>query len=501
MLTLEAIGKSYRGVPALAAVSLQIAPGETLGIVGANGAGKSTLIKILTGYFTRYEGRVRVAGTPVELTTPARARAAGIDAVYQDVDAGIAPGLTVAENLSLNVLARGRGPALVRRGRLERDAHEAARRIGLRAAPSLRAGTLSLHEKQLLLIARAVSQRVRYLIFDEPTASLSLVETERLFDVIGALREDGVGVVYVSHRLAEVARICDRVAVLRNGRHVADFDRNPPLRSLAAEIIGMPPEDEFPPRSPDATSMTAPVALEARDVTAGERVRGVSLEARRGEILGITGLVGAGKTELLRALFGADPLRSGSVLLDGIPLRLAGPRDAVRRGVFLVPEERVAQSLYMDMSGRRNLTSVFVRRFTRGGVLNPRAERAAADGLVAQLQVRGDVGAPVATLSGGNQQKVAIGKWLAGAPRVLLFDEATQGVDIGTRRQIYALVRDLSRRAAIIYATSDIDEAVGIADRLLVLRDGRVAGAFDHHPIDRQAVIELATGARREPGG
>jgi len=494
LLQLRGVGKSFSGVRVLQGIDLEVRPGEVLGLCGANGAGKSTLIKVLTGYFDHYEGEVEVGGRAVHLHTPALARAAGVDAVYQEVDACIAPGLTVAENLILNRLTSSHYPFLTARRRVLADAAEVAAPVGLRVGLTRQAEDLSLHEKQLLVIARAIAQQVRVLIFDEPSTSLSMRETERLFATIRDLRERGMGIVYVSHRLNEVEELCDRVAVLRNGRLVAQFEEMVSTSAIATAMLGAPPEEEFPEPS---TSASAEVAFEVRGLRAGTALRSVDLSVRRGEIFGVTGLVGAGKTELLRAIFGADPKQAGEMRIGGERVEVRRPQDAVRHGIYLVPEERRRHGLFLDFSASRNISSVFLAKFCRFGVIRPRAERRGAQGVIERLSIQGNAEGPVLRLSGGNQQKVVIGKWIIGEPRVLLLDEATQGVDIGTRRQIYQLVREFSSRAAVIFASSDIDEVIGLADRFAVMYEGQVAGVFARGEADRQSVIELASGLRK----
>jgi simple sugar transport system ATP-binding protein len=495
-LSLRGIGKAFSGTWVLQGVSLDLVSGTVLGIVGANGAGKSTLIKVLTGYYHHYDGSVQMDGRSIHLHNPQVARAAGIDAVYQEVDACIVPDLTVADNLLLNRLVRQPKRILLRRDSLCREAGQVAAQVGLEVDLQRRAGDLSLHEKQLLVIARALSFHVRFLIFDEPTASLGLAECDRLFETIDRLRASGIGVVYVSHRLREVESLCDDIAVLRNGRLVARFGAHPDMSQVAAEILGSPPGEELPAAPLELPMEDVPPALEVRDIRLANLVRGVSLAARRREILGITGLVGAGKSELLRAVFGAERRDAGTVLLDGSPVGIASPHDAVKHGIFLIPEERLTQGLFRDLSANQNITSAFLSSLCRLGLIRRRAEHDAVEVAAKKLDIRGERSEPVVSLSGGNQQKVVIAKWTMRQPRVLLLDEVTQGVDIGTRKEIYRLVRSLAATAAIIFVSSDIDEVVGLADRVLVMRDGQVVGQFDRTSVDRQAVIELASGAR-----
>lgn len=495
VLLLRHVSKSFAGVRVLDDVSLAVHSGEVVALCGANGAGKSTLIKVVTGYFPTYEGDVAIAGKSVRLRSPAIARASGVDAVYQEVDTCIAPDLTVAENLLLYRLADGRVPYTASHRWMMDQAAQVAQAVDLSVDLAAKACDLTLQQKQLLVIARAIAENAKVLIFDEPTASLSFRETALLFATLRALRKRGLGIVYVSHRLNEVQAISDRVAVLRNGRLVQFFDQAPDASVIGAAMLGAPLEEEFP--SPlELENQRVPV-FEVRDIWAGRRVRGVSFCVTHREIFGIAGLVGAGKTELLRALFGADPVQVGEIRLAGRLLRIRKPSDAVAQGIYLVPEERRRQGLFLDFPVYQNLTSAFLGQFCHVGMISSRLELKGARRMMADLQIVGELNAPVIRLSGGNQQKVVIGKWLLGEPAVLLLDEATQGVDIGTRRQIYQLARDVSKRAAVVFASSDIDEVLGVCDRFIVMYGGAVVGEFARGEVDRQTAIELASGARK----
>lgn len=491
------LGKSFPGVEALRGVDLELRRGCVHALVGANGAGKSTLIKIITGYYSSYRGHIEVDGRPVAMTRPTAAMAAGIEVVHQEVDTTLMPNLSVAENLLIRDLAFGSptaGRALLPWRRFHQEAREIAARVGWDVDVRRRVEELPLHEKQLLVIARALSRDVRYLIFDEPTASLSHNETERLLATITRLKEDGVGILYVSHRMPEILAIADEVTVLRGGKRVAHFTAPLSADAIVEAMLGAPPDETFPPR---AEGPPGPVVLEARGLCRGRRVRNVSFRLHRGEILGVTGMVGSGKTELLRLLFGADRPERGELLLEGRPVRFAHPSDAVRHGVFLVPEERRRQGLLIDRSLRENVTLPFLRDYSRAGLMNRREETAYARTTMGRLRIAAPhPEATVDHLSGGNQQKVVIGKWFSKTPRVMLFDEASAGIDVGAKRDVYALVRQLSAGAGVIYASSDIDETLSLADRVLVMRDGSVVAEMQAAEADRHAVLAYCTGAR-----
>lgn len=497
------LGKTFPGVVALDNVSLEVPQGRVIALVGANGAGKSTLIKILTGYYDQYDGSIDIDGQPVSILRPADAQAHGIEAVYQEVDTVLIPYLTVAENLLIEQLAeRRRAPWLNWRA-LNQEARAAAQRIGLEVDVQKRVEDLVLHEKQMLVIARALSRHVRYLIFDEPTTSLGLREIAQLFDVIRDLKRQNVGIIYISHRLAEVQEIADDVIVLRNGQRVAEFpaENGLDMAHVAEAMLGAPVDETFPPKG---ERTPGDIVLEARQLSRRKLLHDIDLTVRQGEILGIAGLVGAGKTELLRALFGADKLDSGTILIDKAGVRLGSPSAAVKHGIFLVPEERRSQGVLVEDSIRKNMTLPFLRQFAFLGTWMNRARE-----IVHTSQVIDRVGLTpprpemlVRQLSGGNQQKVAIGKWFGSQPRVMMFDEATQGIDVKAKREVYELAHRLCDSAAVIYASSDIDEVLGLADRVLVMRDGAVVAELTAEEADRQLVLGYATGATVDaPGG
>jgi simple sugar transport system ATP-binding protein len=494
------LGKRFPGVIALEDVSLQLQPGRVMALVGANGAGKSTLIKILTGYYDAYEGQIAVDGQPVTLHQPADAARAGIQAVYQEVDTVLVPTLTLSENVLLNGLATRRTLAFSWSA-LDREAEAILAQVGLSLDVRRRVEDLVLHEKQMLVIARAVSQRVKYLIFDEPTTSLSLREIERLFAIIRTLKAQGVGILYISHRLMEVAALADDITVLRNGRKitqfpVAEFD----FGRVSEAMLGSAITDIYPPRS---VRLPGEVLFSAKGLIRRGKLRDISLSVRQGEILGVAGLVGAGKTELLRALFGADALDGGSLHVAQEAVTLHTPEQAVAHGIFLVPEERRAQGVLVEEGVRQNISLPFLSQFAHVlGWIDRLREQAHAVKTIERLGISPpNPDAEVRTLSGGNQQKVAIGKWLTGKPRVVMFDEATQGIDVKAKQDVYAIARDLAKTAAVIYASSDIDEVIGIADRMIVMHDGRIVAEFDAAAFDRGVILEYATGSKQQGTG
>ena len=486
--------KTFPGVVALDDVLFEVQCGRVHALVGANGAGKSTLIKILSGYYEDYEGQIELDDQPVKVQRPSDAFDLGVEVVHQEVDTTLIPYLTAAENLMIEKLGTRKAGAVINWRSLYAEARQAAGRVGLKVDMHRRVEDLSLHEKQLLVIARAVSRKVRFLILDEPTASLSLSEVEALFELLKSIKSEGVGIIYISHRLSEVKEVADEISVLRNGRMVAHFDDTADMSKVVEAMLGRPAEEAFPPR--DGAERGA-LVLEARRLSRQKAVRDVSLQVYQGEILGLTGLVGAGKTELLRLLFGADRPEEGEILLDGRPVRFREPSDAVAKGVFLIPEERRRQGLIVEDPIFKNITLPFLQLFSSASWMLKRRELAHSLKIIQQVGLtppRPEM--QVMNLSGGNQQKVVIGKWFGRKPTVMLFDEATQGIDIKAKRDVYDLARQLSREAGVIYASSEIDEVLGLADRVLVMCNGRIAAELPAQESSRQVVLEYATGIR-----
>jgi simple sugar transport system ATP-binding protein len=488
------LGKSFPGVVALEDVNFEVHSGTIHALVGANGAGKSTLVKILSGYYPDYQGQIKIDGSPVTITRPADALARGIQVVHQEVDTTLIPYLSVAENLLIERLASGRTGTFIRTGQLHKEARQMAERLGLEIDVRKRVEDLSLHQKQLLVIARALSRHLAYLILDEPTSSLGLQEIDRLFELLSILKERDVGIIYISHRLAEVREIADEVSVLRNGRKVAHFTGNLNLTQIVEAMLGMPAEETFPPRN---EHNRGEVVLEVRNLGQRGRVHDVSFQLHRGEILGITGLTGAGKTELLHLLFGAENPDSGEILIKGQRVRFSRPGTAVKHGIFLIPEERRRQGLWVENSVRENITIPFLKSFSAAGWVLRQRENRHARHIIRQVGlVPSEPEMQVKNLSGGNQQKVVIGRWMGREPRVMIFDEATQGIDVGAKQEVYNQARRLAEKAGVIFASSEIDEVLGLADRVLVMRDGCVVAEFAAAEADRQVVLEYATGAR-----
>ncbi|MGH7177107.1 MAG: sugar ABC transporter ATP-binding protein, partial [Tepidisphaeraceae bacterium] len=466
----ESITKRFGGATALEGVSLSISRGQCHALMGENGAGKSTLGKILAGIHRPDAGRVIVDGTPLDFRSPRDARRAGVAMVYQEL--AFCPDLSVAENLCMGQYPRRFG--MVSRRLMLRRAAAFLDRIGVSLDVSRPMRALSTAQEQLVQIASAVATDARVLIFDEPTSSLSEPEAQSLFALIEQLNRAGVTMIYVSHRMPEVFRLCDTISVLRDGRHVGDLERSQATHDAVVRLmIGRSVEQYVPQRARPKESQ---VLLSVRGLSSPGRFDDVSFDLRAGEILGLAGLVGAGRSEVACAVFGLDRRTTGKIDLEGRPLRLRAVRRAMARGIGLVPEDRKRQGLVLGMSGRANLSMATLKRLSRMGLLDRRTERQQALKFFDQLRVRASsIEAPVMSMSGGNQQKVVLGKWLARAGKVLIVDEPTRGVDIGAKTAIHALLDELAGKGmGIILISSELPEVLGLSSRVIVMREGRM---------------------------
>ncbi|MBK8097690.1 MAG: sugar ABC transporter ATP-binding protein [Planctomycetes bacterium] len=487
LLSARGIGKAFVGVQALQDVSLELRAGEVLALIGENGAGKSTLMKILAGVHQPDAGNLHLDGQPIALPTPAAALAAGIALIHQELN--LCDNLTVAGALFLGRELR-RGPFLRQRA-MDQAAVTALARVGLRVEPRRLVGSLAPGQKQLLEIARALHGQARVLIMDEPTSSLTPGETERLFAVVRELRAQGVGIVYITHRMAEVQALADRVVVLRDGRLVAEIDgREATPERMVAMMVGRQLRgDRRVGHAPGE-----PVLEVAGLRTMAWPAHGVDLRLRAGEVVGIAGLLGSGRSELLRALFGADQALAGDIVCAGTRLAAHGPAAAAAAGLVLVPEDRKLQGLVLGMNVRENLSLPTLR--SRGAWLDHGYEQDLAARAIRELGIATPHQDQVAAaLSGGNQQKIVLGKWLAAAPKVLLLDEPTRGVDVGARAEIYARLHELAGQGlAILFVSSELEEVLLLADRVVVMHEGRLTGELRREQMSEQAILALATG-------
>ncbi|MDX3134168.1 sugar ABC transporter ATP-binding protein [Streptomyces europaeiscabiei] len=474
---LRDVSKAFGGKTVLASVSLDIAPGSVVALLGANGAGKSTLIKILSGVHADHGGEVLVDGSPAALQSPLAARQLGIQTVHQRISEGVVPGLTVAENLVFEELAQKRGNPFLNGSRLLARAREIQAALGLDwtdAVLKQDVTELGISDRQLLILARALATRPRLLILDEPTSALSAAEAERLFALVERMKGDGIAVLYVSHRLGEIEALADRLVVLRDGRLTEDqirpFDWDAALRAMLAQA------QETTTARPVRKGDQGDVVLSLKGVRLFEGRTPLDLDIHTGEVTGVVGLLGAGKTELARGLFGAEPFTTGTVELAGRPYAPNRPADAIRGGVHLVPEDRHADALVPGWSVAQNISLPFLRSLSRLGLMNTAREHALGrDTIDALGVVTRDEHSTVEELSGGNQQKVVVGRWLAETPRVLILDEPFRGVDIGARRDIGRRARALAAEgAAVLVLSADVDEILEVADRVVVLAAGEI---------------------------
>lgn len=487
-LVVSGLCKSYGPVQVLADASFEVRPGEVVALLGENGAGKSTVSNIIAGSTKPDAGTITWRGNPYSPANPAAAIDAGIGMIHQELK--LLPDLSVAENVYV-----GRLP--MRGGRIDRTAMNARasaqlKRLGLDVSPERKVRTLRIAAQQQVEIAKALTLNAELLIFDEPTAALGGEETELLFQQIRKLKAEGMSFIYISHRLDEIAQIADRVVVMRDGRIVARHERaDVPVRTVVEQMVGRSVERMFPTVSAPGND----TLLEVENLSSPERsFQNVSFSVRAGEILGIAGLIGAGRTELVRAIAGADPISSGSVRVAGKPVHLNGPAAAIKAGVVLVPEDRKAQGVVLDQTIGENLAIGNFDHVAPNGWVFPKAVQKFAEAGIRRLGVKGRPNQAVSKLSGGNQQKVIIAKWVSRPPKVFILDEPTRGIDVGARAAIYDVIADLARSGmAVVVVSSDLEEVLGLSHRVLVLSRGRQRGILDRSEASNVAVMELAT--------
>lgn len=488
LLRMQGIEKSFPGVKALQGIELELHSGEVLALLGENGAGKSTLIKILGGAQLPDRGRIEIEGRPARISSPQAASRWGISVIHQEFN--LVPELSVRENIFLG-RERTRFGFISRREE-SRRASGILRRLGMPIDPESRCSRLTVAQQQVVEIAKALAQDSRILVMDEPTAALSPREVDGLLRIIGELRTAGMGVVYVSHRLEEIFEVANRVTVLRDGRHVGTAPIAQVTRQRLIEMmVGRTLDQEFPKRPANLGEEL----LQVTHLTRGRAVRDVSFSIRRGEVLGLTGLVGAGRTELARLIFGADRLESGSMRLGGREFRPRSPREAIAAGVCLLTEDRKAEGLVLGRSVLENFGLPNLRRLAPWGWIDRRRELDSFHRIVDQLRIK--THGPdqrAGTLSGGNQQKLVLAKWLERNADVLIFDEPTRGIDVGARYEIHQLINRLAEQGkAVLMISSELPEVLGMADRILVMHEGRLTGEItDPATTTQQRIMELA---------
>jgi inositol transport system ATP-binding protein len=495
---MRGISKKFPGVQALDAVDFQVGPGEIHALLGENGAGKSTLLKILSGAQAPDAGTIRFAGEPIALASPHDAQKLGIVTIYQEFT--LAPNMTIAENV---FIGREPGPRpFVSWRKMAAETRVITTRLGLQLRPMALVRDLSVAEQQMVEIARALSMRSRLIVMDEPTSALSTSEVEKLFRIVRELKGQGLSVIFVTHRLEEVMELCDRYTVLRDGRQVASGAvADTTVDGLIRSMVGRQVNALFAHREP---ATPGPMALEVEGLTRRGNsqdphatvLQDVSLAVRRGEILGIAGLVGAGRTEAARAIFGADPFDAGTVRVDGKAVAIHTPEDAIRHGIGLVPEDRKQQALFLALAVRTNLSMASLVRLLRWRFfVDERAERAMVEEYRRALNIR--MAGPeqlIANLSGGNQQKVVLARWLALRPKVLIVDEPTRGIDVGAKVEVHNLLYEMARSGiAVIAISSELPEILAVSDRIVTMREGRVTGAVSRDDASEELLMTMMT--------
>ncbi len=488
ILSLRGVQKSYGPIKVLHGVDLDIYPGEVVALLGENGAGKSTLSNIISGTVQPSAGDMTWSGAPYAPATPRAAMDEGVGMIHQELK--LLPKLSIAENVFVGRYPM-KGGRIDRKG-MEERARAGLKRLGLDVSPDRLVEGLSTGKQQLIEIAKALTLNARLLILDEPTAALGGEETQLLFQQIARLKADGVGIIYISHRLEEIRQIADRVVVMRDGSKVQEFDRGDvPIRTIVEAMVGRSLERMFPALPTPSDQ----VALEVRGLSSPSNTfRDINFSVRKGEVFGIAGLMGAGRTELVRAITGADPISAGEVLLHGKPVTPRSPIDAIRNGIVLVPEDRKLQGVVLDHSIAENIGYANLREISRNGWISSRRIREFADGFIQQFGVKGRGGQNAGELSGGNQQKVVLAKWLARKPQVVVLDEPTRGIDVGARSSIYDLIINLAREGvAVIVVSSDLEEVLGVSGRIMVMAQGKQAGILNREDANDVSVMELAT--------
>jgi ribose transport system ATP-binding protein len=488
LLEMRGVSKTFPGVKALQNVDLSLGRGEVLALLGENGAGKSTLMKVLGGAHKPDAGKILIDGKALEIHSPHDSQSAGIAIIYQEFN--LVPGLTAADNIFLGQEKTRAG--FIQRGEERRKATELFRRLEIDIDPSALCRDLTVAQQQIVEIAKALSLDARILVMDEPSAALTTREVERLYAVIRELKAQGIGVVYISHRLDEIFEVCDRISVLRDGQNVGEKPvSGVTRRSLIEMMVGRELKDEFPARE----SHIGEAKLEVSGLNRGRAVRDVSFNVRAGEILGMTGLVGAGRTETVRLIFGADKRDSGTVVLDGRQLDIKSPSDSIRAKIGLLTEDRKLQGLVLPHSVRDNFALPNLDWLSSFGFVKRKEEREAFGGYVESLQIKVPHQEQAAkNLSGGNQQKVVLAKWLARNCEVLIFDEPTRGIDVGAKFEIYCLMNELAAKGkSIIMISSELPEILGMSDRVLVMHEGRITGEIDDMKnASQEQIMDLA---------
>ena len=490
ILRMEGISKAFPGVQALDNVTFEVAAGEIHALVGENGAGKSTLMKVLTGALGKDEGQITLRGETVQIESPSDSQNLGISMIHQELS--LIPYLTVGQNIYLGREPRARLPGFIDWKSLYSEAQEILDRLNLDVDARTEVMGLSIAQQQMVEVAKALSLNADLIAMDEPTSALTGRETEVLFEVMRSLRDQGVGLIFISHRLEEVFQIADRITVLRDGQHIG----TEPIDALDEDrVVQMMVGRELGELYPKEPAELDEVVLEAANLEDGRELKGVDLKLHRGEILGVAGLVGAGRTALAETLFGIHPATKGEIRVNGKPVKIKSPAEAIRAGMGFVPEDRKQQGLFLNMAVRDNIVMSAMDKITRWGVINFRRADRISNEFVEKLDIRTpSLRQRIRNLSGGNQQKVIIARWLTLNPRVLILDEPTRGIDVGAKAEIHNLMNQLAQEGVgILMISSELPEIMGISDRILVMREGRVTGEFSRDEATQDDIMRAAT--------
>lgn len=496
MIQMASISKAFNGNVVLQDVNFELRQGEIHALMGENGAGKSTLMKILSGIHQKDAGTVKVNGKEVHFKTTKDSEKLGIAVIHQELN--ILPDLSVTENLFLGK-EKTFGFGILRKKEMNKEAKGLLSRLGLDIDPTVPAGELSVGKQQIIEIAKAISSNAKYIIMDEPTAALTDREIQTLFKTVNELKAKGISFVYISHRMEEIFAICDRITILRDGTYIGV--REIPKTSFD-EIVSMMVGRELGERFPSRSVAIGDVKLEVKNLSAKDAFDNVSFELRKGEILGVAGLMGAGRTEVAQSLFGYRKLSAGQVFIDGKPVKINSPIEAMKQHIGFVTEDRKTQGLVLDFSIKENIMLANLEKGSKSGVIVPKIENEMAAKYIEQLRIRtSSADLAAGALSGGNQQKVVIAKWLGTNPEILILDEPTRGVDIGAKKEIYQIMNNLAEAGvSILMISSELPEVIGMADRVLVMQEGRVTGMVEKDAMTQENIMHYATGGDNNVG-
>ena len=487
LVEMKGISKSFGGVHALSKMNFQLKAGEIHALIGENGAGKSTLMKILSGAYTADEGTIFVEGEPVKISSPKSSKEQGISVIYQEFM--LAPDLTVAENIFIDRLSKRGG--IVNWNELNANASEILKEIGFEQIdPKTKVKELSVAYRQIVEICKSLSRNVKILVLDEPSAVLTFNEIKKLFLLLRKLRDKGMGIIYISHRLEELFELCSNITVMRDGCYVGTYAANEiDKQGLIEKMVGRELKVLFPER----TSNIGDTVLEVKNISAGKMVQNVSFSLKKGEVLGFSGLVGAGRSETMRAIFGADPIKSGTIIYKGKEIRFKNPTEAVKNKIGYLPEDRKLQGVILDMPIKDNVTLATLKKISKKGIINHKREKDMVSEILKEITAKyGKMEDHVDSLSGGNQQKIALAKWLAAECEVIILDEPTRGVDVGAKSEIYKNINRLAESGvAIIMISSEMDEILHMSDRIVVMHHGRVTGELEKKDFTDVNVMKL----------